>query len=72
MGPEGASLADTSLHLIDDEVNAKLLSNILETLGEFCRNLIVTTFAHDWLDDYGDNLGALLFAPLRNFSAHIS
>ena len=72
MGPEGASLAYARLHLINNEVNAMLLCNILKTLCEFGRYLIVTTFAHDRLDDYGDDLGALLFTPLRNFSAHIS
>ena len=60
MGPERASLTDASLNLINDKVNAKLFSNILEALGKFGRYLIVTTFAHDRLDDYGDNLGALL------------
>lgn len=43
MGPEGTRLADTSLHLVNDEVDVKLLGDILESLGELSRDLVVAT-----------------------------
>ena len=59
MGPEGTCLTNTSLNLINDEVNAKLLSNVLEALCEFGGYLIVTTIAHNRLNNYADDLRAL-------------
>ena len=53
MGPEGACLADASLNLIDDEEDVQLLSDVLETLSELCRDLIVATLTLDWFKDDG-------------------
>ena len=59
MGPEGTYLTNTSLNLINDEVNVKLLSNVLEALCELGGYLIVTTIVHNRLNNYADDLRAL-------------
>jgi hypothetical protein len=42
--PKGASRAHTCLDLIDNEVDAQFLCNILDTLGELSGDVIVATF----------------------------
>ena len=43
VGPEGARLTNTSLHLVDNEVDSKLFGDVLEALSEFSGELVVST-----------------------------
>ena len=72
MGPELAGSADTSLHLIDNHVDAELFSEISESLAEVGRQEVITTFALDWLNSDGNDFRSLFFAPLLNLSSYIS
>ena len=71
MRPERSCLAHTCLHLVDDEENAQLFADVLQTLGELCRDLVVTSLAHNWFDDDSADLAALLIFPLLNELARL-
>ena len=51
--PEGAGLADASLDLVDDEVDSKLFSDVLETLSELRGDLVIASLTHDRFDNDG-------------------
>ena len=69
--PERSGEADSSLDLINDEIDPKLLRDVLETLSEFGRELVITTFTHDRLNDDADNFGSLL-GPLLDLGSYIN
>ena len=69
--PERSGEADSSLHFVYDEIDPKLLRDVLETLSEFGRELVITTFTHDRLNDDADNFGSLL-GPLLDLSSDIN
>lgn len=71
VGPEGASLANSSLNFIDDEIDSQLFSDILETLSEFRGDLVVATFTHDRFNNYSTDIRTLLCAPLLNLRPNI-
>ena len=72
MRPESSCLAYSSLDLIDNEIDTELRCDILQTLGELSRNLVVTTLAHNWLNNYRAYLRIFLSAPLGNLGTNIS
>lgn len=71
VSPERAGLAYTSLHLIDDEIRAACLGDVLEALSILGRELVIAALTHDRLNDDSANL-ATLSLPFRHLTANIS
>ena len=69
--PESTCCADAGLHLIDDKVHAFFLGDILEALSELSRQMVISTFRLDRLDDSSYDFGAFFFAPLADFGPNI-
>ena len=69
--PERSCLAHTCLNLVDDEENAQLFADVLQTLGELSRDLVVATLAHNRFDDDSADLAALLIFPLLDELARL-
>lgn len=71
MAPHLASGATARLHLVDQQRGAILPGNLLQTLEELRRALVVSTLGLDWLDDDAGHGPALLGVVLEQL-LHLS
>lgn len=72
MSPECSGKANTCLDFVNNHEDAKFLRQLSESVSEVARDMVITTFRLNWLDDSGSDLAVLLGPPVFDLEAGIS